>query len=95
MDYIDFEATVEEINEVVSEDEVSDVDSLKPFVDDFGSEEGNDRKFYRNFENVTRPTDEALRDSLMRACVKLNNLMKFQTFVKVLRRKARCISSKT
>ena len=64
MDYIDFEATVEDNNEVVNEDEVSDVDSLKPFVDELDAEEGNDRTFYRNFENITRPIDEALREEI-------------------------------
>ena len=34
MDFIDFEANVVSNNEVGSEDEVSDVDSLKPFIDD-------------------------------------------------------------
>ena len=60
MELIDFQASVED--NAGSEDEVSDVDSLKSFVDDLDAEDENDRTFYRNFENVTRPIDEALRE---------------------------------
>ena len=60
MEFIDFEASVK-VN-VGSKDEVSDTDSLKSFVDDLNAEEENNRAFYHNFENVTRPTDEALRE---------------------------------
>ena len=34
MEFVDFEAVVVSNNEVGSEDEVSDVDSLKSFIDD-------------------------------------------------------------
>ena len=60
MEFIDFEASVK-VN-VGSKDEVSDTDSLKSFVDDLNAEEENNRAFYHNFENVTRPIDEALRE---------------------------------
>ena len=35
---------------------------LKSFVDELDAEEGNNRSFYRNFENVMRPIDESLRE---------------------------------
>ena len=60
MELIDFQASDED--NAGSEDEISDVDSLKSFVDDLDAEDENDRTFYRNFENVTRPIDEALRE---------------------------------
>ena len=59
MEFIDFQATVQD--NAGSEDEASDVDSLKSFIDDLDAEDENDRTFYRNFENVARPIDEALR----------------------------------
>ena len=60
MEFVHFQASVED--NTGTEDEVSDVDSLKYFVDDLDAEDENDRTFYRNFENVTRLTDEALRE---------------------------------
>ena len=60
MEFIGFPASVED--NAGSEDEVSDVDFLKSFVDDLDAEDENDRTFYRNFENITRPIDEALRE---------------------------------
>ena len=60
MEFIGFPASVED--NAGSEDEVSDVDFLKSFVGDLDAEDKNDRTFYRNFENITRPTDEALRE---------------------------------
>ena len=60
MEFIDFQGSVED--NTGTEDEVSDVDSLKYFVDDLDAEDENDRTFYRNLENVTRLTDEALRE---------------------------------
>ena len=63
MEFIDFEATTANDNEVGSEDEVSDVDSLKSFIDDDGKTEiEEDRIFYRNFENITKPVDETLAE---------------------------------
>ena len=59
MEFVDFEAVVVSNNEVGSEDEVSDVDSLKSFIDD-KTEFEEDRTYYRNFENVTKPVDETL-----------------------------------
>ena len=60
MEFIGFPASVED--NAGSEDEVSDVDFLKSFVDDLDAEDENDRRFYRNFENIARPVDEALRE---------------------------------
>ena len=60
MEFIDFPASVE--SNTGSGDEVSDVDSLKSFVDDLDAEDENDRTFYCNSENVKRPIDEALRE---------------------------------
>ena len=60
MEFIDFQASVED--NAGSEDEVSDVGSLKSFVDDLDAEDENDRTFYHNFEYVTRSIDEALRE---------------------------------
>ena len=51
MEFIGFPASVED--NAGSEDEVSDVDFLKSFVDDLDAEDENDRTFYRNFENIT------------------------------------------
>ena len=54
-DLIDFEVSVESKNKnEQSEDEVSDsdLDSLKPFIDD-NDEIENDRTFYQKFQNVT------------------------------------------
>ena len=54
MDFTDFEATVASDNEVGSEDEVSDVDSLKCFIDD-KTEIEEDRTCYYKFKNATKP----------------------------------------
>ena len=54
-DFIDFEVSVENKNKnEESEDEISDsdLDSLKPFIDD-NDEIENDRTFYQKFQNVT------------------------------------------
>ena len=47
MEFIDFQASTED--NAGSEDDVSDADSLKSFVDDRDAEDENDRTFYRNF----------------------------------------------
>ena len=55
MECIDFKAMVASDSEVGSEDEVSDVDSLKSFIVNDKTEveeEDSSRTFYRNFENV-------------------------------------------
>ena len=80
MDYIDFEATVEDNNEVVSKDEVSDLDSLKSFVDGLDTEERNDRTFYRNFENVMRPIAEALREEFDESMREAQQFDEFSNF---------------
>ena len=59
MDFVDFEATIASDNEVGSKDEVSDVDSLKSFIDD-NMELQEDRIYQRIFENVTKSVDETL-----------------------------------
>ena len=59
MELIDFQASVED--NAGSED-VSNFDPLKSFVDDLDAEDENDRAFYHNFENVTRPINESLRE---------------------------------
>ena len=78
MEFIGFPASVED--NAGSEDEVSDVDFLKSFVDDLDAEDENDRTFYRNFENITRPIDEALReefDESMREAEQFHELSNF------------------
>ena len=89
MDYIDFEATVEDNNEVVSEDEVSDVDSLKAFVDELDVRKETIGRFIVILKILRDLLMKHQEKKLMRACVKLNNLMKFQTFAKVMKRKVR------
>ena len=61
MDFIDFEATVASDQEVGSEDEVSDVDSLHSFIDD-NTEVENDRTCHYAFENATKSVEEALAE---------------------------------
>ena len=78
MEFIDFQASVED--NAGSEDEACDVDSLKSFVDDLDAEDENDRTFYLNFENVTRPIDEALRqefDESMREAEQFDEVSNF------------------
>ena len=42
MEFVDFEAVVVSNNEVGSEDEVSDVDSLKSFIDDLDDDDAQE-----------------------------------------------------
>ena len=50
MEFIDFEVITTSNNEVGSEDEVSDIDSLKSFIDDDDKTEiEEDRTFDHNF----------------------------------------------
>ena len=88
MDFIDFEATVATNNEVGSEDEVSDIDSLKSFIDD-KTEVEEDRTRYHRFENSSKSVDESLAEELMKVCVKSKTLLKFQISVNVLKKKAK------
>ena len=79
MEFLDFEATVED--QVGSKDEVSAVDSLNSFIDDAAEEEENsNRPFYCNFENVTRSIDETLAEELeksMREVEKFDEVSNF------------------
>ena len=65
MDFIEFEATAASNNEVGSENKVSDVDSLKSFIDD-KTENEEDRTFYNKFENATK----SIGETLVEVCVK-------------------------
>ena len=70
-DLIDFEVSVESKNKnEQSEDEVSDsdLDSLKPFIDD-NDEIENDRTFYQNFQNVTTSIDDVLKEAYDKSIV--------------------------
>ena len=70
-DLIDFEVSVESKNKnEQSEDEVSDsdLDSLKPFIDD-NDEIENDRTFYQNFQNVTTSIDDVLKEEYDKSIV--------------------------
>ena len=61
-EFIDFEVSVEDTNQNLEEeedDEVSDNDSLKTFIDDEKME--GDRIFYYKFENVTASIDDVLK----------------------------------
>ena len=62
--YIDFDVSVEDINQNLEEEEDNEVinsynDSLKSFIDDKKIE--GDRTFYRKFKNVTASTDDVLK----------------------------------
>ena len=70
-DLIDFEVSVESKNKnEQSEDEVSDsdLDSLKPFIDD-NDEIENDRTFYQSFQNVTTSIDDVLKEEYDKSIV--------------------------
>ena len=79
MDFIDFEATIASDQKVGSEDEASDIDSLKPFVDD-KTEIKKDRTCYCKFENATKSIYETLAevfDESMRNIEHLNEVSNF------------------
>ena len=79
MDFIDFEATVASDNEVGSEDEVSDVDSLKSFIDD-KTEIEEDRTCYYKFENATKSIDETLAEEFDESTRNIENLNEVSNF---------------
>ena len=54
MDFIDFKATVASDNEVGSEDEFSDINSLKSFIN----------------KNAAKSIDETSAEDLMKVCMK-------------------------
>ena len=79
MDFIDFEATIASDKKVGSEDEASDIDSLKPFIDD-KTEIKKDRTCYYKFENATKSIYETLAevfDESMRNIEHLNEVSNF------------------
>ena len=92
--FINFEAdvegdTVEEVDYVNSEhdDEVSNFsysNSLKSLTDD--EKVPTDVNFYRHFTNVKTDFDQTLKDHIMKRLMILKNLMKYQVYVKVLKR---------
>ena len=93
MEFIDFKATTASDKEVGSEDEVNDVDSLKSFIDDDKKTEiEEDRTFYRNFENVTKPVDETLAEEFHESIREVENLTRFQISAKVLKKKVKWMS---
>ena len=93
MEFIGFKATTASDKEVGSEDEVNDVDSLKSFIDDDKKTEiEEDRTFYRNFENVTKPVDETLAEEFHESMREVENLTRFQISAKVLKKKVKRMS---
>ena len=79
MDFTDFEATVASDNEVGSEDEVSDVDSLKSFIDD-KTEIEEDRMCYYKFENATKSIDETLAEEFDESIREIGDLNEVSIF---------------
>ena len=81
MEFIDFEGTTASNNEVGSEGEVSDVDSMKSFIDDHNKTEiEEDRTFCRNFENVTKPVDETLVEEFSESIRKVETFDEVSNF---------------
>ena len=81
MEFVDFEATAASVNEVGSEDEVSDVDSSKSVIDD-NIEVEEDRTYYRNFETVTKSVDETLAEELSESMREIENFDEVSNFCK-------------
>ena len=79
MDFIDFEDTIASDNEVGREDEVSDVDSLKSFIDD-KTEIEEDRTCYCKFENATKSIDETLAEEFDESMHNIENLNDVSNF---------------
>ena len=69
-DFINFEVSVENKNKNEESEEVSDsdLDSLKPFIDD-NDEIENDRTFYQKFQNVTTSIDDVLKEEYDKSIV--------------------------
>ena len=78
MDFVDFEAVAASYNKG-SEDEVSDVDSLKSFIDD-KTEVKEDRTYYRNFENVTKLVNETLAEEFDESMWEIENFDEISNF---------------
>ena len=81
MDFIDFEATVASDNKVSSEDDVSDVNSLKSFIDD-KTEIKEDRTCYFKFKNATKSIDETLAEEFGESMRNIENLNEVSNFCK-------------
>ena len=79
MDFSDFEATVASEQEVGSEDEVSDVDSLHSFIDD-NTEIENDRTCYYAFENATKSVDETLAKEFNESMQEIDEMNEISNF---------------
>ena len=79
MDFIDFEATVATNNEVGSKDEVSDIDSLKSFIDD-KTEVEEDRTCYHRFENASKSVDETLAEEFNESMREIKNFVEISNF---------------
>ena len=75
-DFTGFEVSVEDNNKnEEKDDEVSDsdLDSLKPFIDD-NDEIENDRTFYQKFENVTTSIDDVLKEEYDKSIVDIQKI---------------------
>ena len=79
MDFIDFEATVASDQEVGSEDEFSDVDSLNSFTDDNTEIEYN-RTCYCAFENTTKSVDETLAEEFNESMQEIDEMNEISHF---------------
>ena len=79
MEYVNFEAVVASNNEVGSKDEVSDADFLESFIDDKTEVEKN-RKYYRNFKNITKPVDETLAEEFDESMCEIENFDEVSNF---------------
>ena len=79
MDFIDFEATVASDKEVGSKDEVSDVDSLKSFIDN-KTEIEEDRTCYYKFENATKSIGETIAEEFDESMHEIEDLKEVSNF---------------
>ena len=77
-DFINFEVSVENKNKNEESEEVSDsdLDSLKPFIDD-NDEIENDRTFYQKFENVTTSIDDVSKEEYAKSIVDIQKIDQF------------------
>ena len=82
-EFIDFEVSVEDTNQNLEEeedDEVSDNDSLKTFIDDEKME--GDRIFYYKFENFTASIDDVLKQEYKKSMDAIEKI-DFSNFCKI------------
>ena len=108
-DFINFEADIERDDEEIGEEDdkvsnISDVGSENSFIDN--QEVKTDVNVYRNFANVENDIDndadndfdiKVLKDAIMKhlKIKHLINLMKYQIYVKVLKKKLKLTILKT